>query len=391
MRARRGRRRARSSCCRRSGACSAAARTCAPAPSRSTAPAITLGARRSRASSAIDLVAGSISERVDGRGQAAQHLASTSAPTARSTPTYRKIHLFDVEVDGTRLPRVRPRGARRRGRAQRDRRRRRARPDRLLRPALPRALPRCSRSTARGSSPSRPPSRCRRRATTGRCCVRARAIENQCFVVAANQIGEHARGPPVRRALDDRRPVGPRARRRPPDARDRDHRRPRPRRARTRIRARLPSLANRRPDGLPLAGRPDGRAQREAGRREAPPDPRRGGPRLRPPGLQHLPRVATSPTRRASPTASSTTTSAPRTRCSTRSSSSAGTSCSTRSARSTRQDIAGARQALRDRVVHRRLLPPRPRPDEGHHRRGHARGELVRAAPTWRRSARPTS
>ena len=31
-----------------------------------------------------------------------------------------------------------------------------------------------------------------------------------------------------------------------------------------------------------------------------------------------------------------------------------------------------------DRVVHRRLLPPRPRPDEGDHRRGHARGEHVR-------------
>ncbi len=34
----------------------------------------------------------------------------------------------------------------------------------------------------------------RRRATTGTTLLRARAIENQCFVVAANQIGEHAPG-----------------------------------------------------------------------------------------------------------------------------------------------------------------------------------------------------
>ena len=89
----------------------ARAATCAPAPSRSTA-------RRSRGRATpprelgIDLVAGSIAERVDGRGQAAQHVACTSAPTARSRRVYRKIHMFDVEVDGTRLPRVRPRGRR---------------------------------------------------------------------------------------------------------------------------------------------------------------------------------------------------------------------------------------------------------------------------------------
>ena len=38
-----------------------------------------------------------------------------------------------------------------------------------------------------------------------------------------------------------------------------------------------------------------------------------------------------------------------------------------------------AREAVRDRLVHRGLLPPRPRPDEGHHRRGHARRQLLRA------------
>ena len=42
--------------------------------------------------------------------------------------------------------------------------------------------------------------------------LRARAIEDQAFVVAANQVGQHAPGLPLRRALDDRRPVGARAR-----------------------------------------------------------------------------------------------------------------------------------------------------------------------------------
>ena len=51
----------------------------------------------------------------------------------------------------------------------------------------------------------------------------------------------------------------------------------------------------------------------------------------------------------------------------------------------------GAREALLGRRLHHRLLPPRPGPDEGDHRRGHARGELVRRASTWTRSARPTT
>ena len=64
------------------------------------------GAARSRGRAAtarelgIDLVAGSIAERVEGEREAAQHVACTSAPTARSRATYRKIHMFDVEVDG---------------------------------------------------------------------------------------------------------------------------------------------------------------------------------------------------------------------------------------------------------------------------------------------------
>ena len=77
--------------------------------------------------------------------------------------------------------------------------------------------------------------------------MRARAIENQAFVIAANQFGAHPGGPALRRALDDRRPVGDRARAGAPTARDTivaelDLERQRE------IRARLPSLANRRPE-----------------------------------------------------------------------------------------------------------------------------------------------
>ena len=38
--------------------------------------------------------------------------------------------------------------------------------------------------------------------------LRARAIENQAFVIAAGQIGEHPPAPRELRPLDDRRPVG---------------------------------------------------------------------------------------------------------------------------------------------------------------------------------------
>ena len=42
-------------------------------------------------------------------------------------------------------------------------------------------------------------------------------------------------------------------------------------------------------------------------------------------------------------------------------------------------------------VVHHRLLPARPRPDEGDHRRGDARGEHVRPRAPRPRSGRPTT
>ena len=107
------------------------------------------GRAASRASSAIDLVAGSISERVDGEDEAAQHLAAQrprrraqGAPTARSTcstsrSTARVYRESDHEEPGDETV------------LSDDRRRRRARADRLLRPALPRALPRARRRGAR--------------------------------------------------------------------------------------------------------------------------------------------------------------------------------------------------------------------------------------------------
>jgi predicted amidohydrolase len=140
----------------------------------------------------IDLVAGSFSERVDGSAK----LANTSVhvgPDGEVRATYRKIHMFDVDVDGVsyresehenpgseivlsatasgvelgmticydlRFPEqhriLAVRGARI-----------------LLVPAA------FTVATTRDHWPT---------------LLRARAIENQCFVVAANQIGEHAPG-----------------------------------------------------------------------------------------------------------------------------------------------------------------------------------------------------
>ena len=42
------------------------------------------------------------------------------------------------------------------------------------------------------------------------------------------------------------------------------------------------------------------------------------------------------------------------------------------------QDIPADQKLGHDRRLHHRVLPSRSRPDEGDHRRGHARGELVR-------------
>lgn len=140
----------------------------------------------------IDLVAGSISERVEGR----EKLANTSVhvgPDGQDRAVYRKTHMFDVEVDGTVF---RESAGEEAG-------------DGLvvstaaggvevglsvcydLRfPELYRAL------AVAGARVLTVPSAFTYATTRDHweVLLRARAIEDQCFVVAANQIGEHAPG-----------------------------------------------------------------------------------------------------------------------------------------------------------------------------------------------------
>ena len=122
--------------------------------------------------------------------------------------------------------------------------------------------------------------------------IRARAIENQAFVVAADQIGPH---PPDKVSYGGSMIVDPWGEllARAPDevcfvAADLDLER------QDEVREKLPSLANRVPDAYRRPG--GGRllmatAPRAGAGGQAPPDPRRGGPRIRAPGLPPLPRV----------------------------------------------------------------------------------------------------
>ena len=120
--------------------------------------------------------------------------------------------------------------------------------------------------------------------------LRARAIEDQCFVVAANQIGEHGAGKALRRALADRRSVG-RGARTGAGQRELSRSPSSTSRGRTRSARRLPSLANRRAEAYrgPSVEAGDAAAQVRAGRRQTAHDPRRRGARLRAPGLLPLP------------------------------------------------------------------------------------------------------
>ena len=143
-----------------------------------------------------------------------------------------------------RLPRVRHRRAGRRGRRLEHRRRRRAGPEHLLRPALPGALPRARRARrARDRRARRLHARHHARALGG---APARPRDRGPGLRRRRQPDRAARpGHPLRRALDDRGPVGPRAR---AGARQRDlrDRRARPRAPAARSARTLPSLANRR-------------------------------------------------------------------------------------------------------------------------------------------------
>ena len=101
--------------------------------------------------------------------------------------------MFDVEVDGRAYRESDPEEPGDEVVLTEHRRRRRAGPERLLRPALPRALPRLA---VRGARVLVVPAAFTLATTRDHweVLLRARAIEDQCFVVAANQVGEHGHG-----------------------------------------------------------------------------------------------------------------------------------------------------------------------------------------------------
>ena len=219
----------------------------------------------------VDLVAGSIAERARA-GEAREHLACTSIPR-RARAVYRKVHMFDVEIDGA---------------AYRESDVEQAGEEIVLSetadgvelglsicydlrfPELFRILAvRGARVIALPSAFTLPTTR-----DHWETLLRARAIENQTFVIAANQVGRHSGRPALRRALDDRRSVGRGA---GAGARPRGvHRR----RLRPRESARDPreaALAGKPPPGgLPLAGGGAGRSGRT---RDTPREPRGGAGR----------------------------------------------------------------------------------------------------------------
>ena len=189
-------------------------------------------------------VGGSITERREGR----EKLSNTCVvfdPEGELAAVYRKIHLFDVEVGGlTSTASRRPRSR-----------------------ATSRSWPRSTagRSGSRSATTSAFPELYRVLALEGaelltvpahftlytgkdhwELLLRARAVENQCYVAAAAQIGETRPGRRQLRPLADRRSVGDRARAGAGRG-DGDRRRARPRPARE-VRQRLPSLSQRRPE-----------------------------------------------------------------------------------------------------------------------------------------------
>jgi deaminated glutathione amidase len=154
-------------------------------------PAVTW-ARDAARELGIDLVAGSVSERVDGEDK----LRNTSlhiGPDGEIKAVYRKVHMFDVEVDGTVY-----------------------RESEHEEPGDDVALSATADGTALGLTVCydvRFPELYRILAVRGarivtipaaftvpttrdhwEVLVRARAIEDQCFVIAANQVGEHVEG-----------------------------------------------------------------------------------------------------------------------------------------------------------------------------------------------------
>ena len=154
-------------------------------------PAVTW-ARETARDLGIDLVAGSISERVEGEDK----LRNTSlhiGPDGEIKATYRKVHMFDVEVDGT---------------VYRESEHEAPGDDVVLSrtgggvelgltvcydvrfPELYRIL------AVRGARVITIPAAFTVPTTRDHweVLVRARAIEDQCFVIAANQVGTHVEG-----------------------------------------------------------------------------------------------------------------------------------------------------------------------------------------------------
>ena len=190
--------------------------------------------------------------------------------------------------------------------------------------------------------------------------VRARAIENQAFVIAAGQVGQPSARPRELRALDDRRPVGHGARAGAGRAECCRRRRPRPRRAGARSARSCPRSRTGSPrayGGRTWRRQHDEHPPRRERRRQAAHDPRRRDPRVRARGLPPLPRLghrerggrrlrARLPLLPLEGRGARHALHRALERC-----------CSRRSPTSTRSDAPDPREAARDRVLHHRLLP----------------------------------
>jgi predicted amidohydrolase len=149
-------------------------------------------ARRIARELGVDLVAGSIAERVEGE----EKLRNTSVhvtPEGEIAAVYRKIHMFDVEVEGT----VYRESAHEQPGDEAVLSRTRDGAELGLTVCYDVRFPELYRLLAvEGARILTIPAAFTLATTRDHweTLVRARAIENQCFVIAANQIGEHPGG-----------------------------------------------------------------------------------------------------------------------------------------------------------------------------------------------------
>ncbi len=149
-------------------------------------------ARETAGELGIDLVAGSIVERVPGQQRRA-NVSVHFAPDGEPRSVYRKLHMFDVEIDGVTYAESaheQPGDEIVVSELAGDVRLGMSICYDVRFPELYREL------SARGAQLLVVPSAFTLATTRDHweVLLRARAIENQCFVVAANQIGEHAPG-----------------------------------------------------------------------------------------------------------------------------------------------------------------------------------------------------